>query len=1315
MRRLLLRPLLSMAVALAATMQCMFAHAATGELRVGVLSSGWAPFAKVQGSRIVGVSVDTLALALKLSDSQIHPVVYRDIKSLLEAACTGDIDLVMYVADTPDRRKCLDFTAPYFEGDAATLGRPLEPEERALPPIASARLAVVPGSFLESVFQERYPRAQRVYVKDARDAMNALVRREADYYTMLEPVVNQLLGERQFDAIRLVRRYNEPDGALRFGVVKSAPALLDAIERGLAGISPQRSRDILARWSRDRVGGDDGSANEFFLTPQEESFLAALPTIRIGVDAGLAPYTYLDASGRSSGMAVDYLQYFSQVLGIRFQRVPTRNYLASVDAARGDELDMLAAAAKDDGLLDGIPITHPYASFPLVIVGRHEATPVSSVSGLAGTRVAVTEAGGVGTLLTRLVPTIELVLEPSVSAAMAAVVDGTAATYVDDLASVDVSLQREFGDRLKVIGSLGRSLEVGFAISPTLAPRLLPLLNRALSTLPDAERQAIQNRYIAASYVLGTDWTDVALRLAPLILGLLGVVAVLSRSQYLLRREATIRKATEQQLSDQLSFQTTLIDALAVPVVLLDSDLVVQACNVAFERIAGVDRDALVGSGPSAAGGVVSDILQNLKIEGKVAVDTGALRRVSMTLNEPSGGTQHLLCWLQPFEHFRDGKRGAIASFVDVTDIRLAEIKAREATARLKDVTDHLPATVFQLRQAKNGKISGCWVSGNTYELFHASADELALRGFSPYFAHEDASRYWSTITPDHPRGTPVTIDVRVNGETGAKWARLHAISRDDDERTVLWNGYLIDTTDERERTQALAQARDDAEAASRAKSDFLAMMSHEIRTPMSGVVGLVEILERSTLDEDQRAIVTMLSSSSGILMQVLNDVLDFSKIEAGKLELDIAEVDLRKLCDLALGLLAARAHDKGVAIRLAIQESVPAVVRGDAIRLQQILFNLLSNAIKFTAAGTVTLRLSSAAAPDGQETITWEIEDTGIGLSPAQLSRLFEPFVQAENSTSRRFEGTGLGLTICRRLTELMGGTIALQSRVGEGTTATFTLLTTVCQKHYPSPPLRGVKAHVELAESSVRDSLQGMLVAAGAAIVPADGLSPHDTAVIRFSDVAAQIGEMTLVQVTDRPKNAGFKGHGGIYRLSNNPLSWHAIKQVCRVLGRPAPAPDMQEDAAGPDDHGAAAPGAPDKGLSESVSILIVEDKAANRMLLKRQLKMLGFASDAAVDGKEALLALAERRYQLMLTDCHMPGVDGYELARRVRENEIKNGMPRMPILALTAAAEPESIKKCLDAGMDECLLKPITLDQLTQVLARWAPAFTSSEGND
>ncbi|MGB6451294.1 MAG: PAS domain-containing protein [Steroidobacteraceae bacterium] len=469
-------------------------------------------------------------------------------------------------------------------------------------------------------------------------------------------------------------------------------------------------------------------------------------------------------------------------------------------------------------------------------------------------------------------------------------------------------------------------------------------------------------------------------------------------------------------------------------------------------------------------------------------------------------------------------------------------------------------------------------------------------------------------------RNEPYDVEVRARTRSGTyRWVRMRGeAERDASGVPLRLAGSMQDVTEAHAARDALIHASEAAQAASRSKSAFLANVSHEIRTPMNGIIGMTSLLLDSALDEGQREYAETIHASANSLLAVINDILDFSKIEAGKLDIDVAEMDLPASVAEARAILAFQATAKNLRLDVRVDPDVPRRVMGDRQRIRQCLINLISNAIKFTPAGSVTVRVSLAGRQNGHVLARFEVSDTGIGISSGTLSTLFQPFVQADSSTTRNFGGTGLGLSIVRRLVELMGGDVGVGSTLGRGSTFWFVL------------PL-------ELAE-------------------------------------AARPGAET-------PAESGWAGGD-------------------EVQARPAPAPG-------------AAPFVPAKFVPRySGKVLLVEDNLVNQKVARSFLERLGCHVSVAGNGLEAVQACEQGRFDLVLLDLQMPLMDGYAATSSLRK--LEQGERRTPIVALTASAMAGQRERCLGAGMDDLITKPLDVQRLEAVLERFGLRAKDAAGS-
>jgi PAS domain S-box-containing protein len=619
--------------------------------------------------------------------------------------------------------------------------------------------------------------------------------------------------------------------------------------------------------------------------------------------------------------------------------------------------------------------------------------------------------------------------------------------------------------------------------------------------------------------------------------------------------------------------------------------------------------------------------------------------------------------------------------------------------------------------------------------------------GFRPWRARALANGFRSNLA------IPVRIDGQVEGGVSVyapvpgafgpgRVTQLDALVREA-------AGAISDRRRRRAAELALITARDEAESAARAKADFLATMSHEIRTPMNGDIGMTGLLIETPLNKDQLEYAHVIRNSGEALLSVVNDILDFSKIEAGHLELESLDFDLRVLAEECAAMVAQRAHAKGVELICAVPPGFPVALRGADHRIRQVLMNLLGNAIKFTEHGEIVITASLLAESPEVATVRLAVRDTGIGIPHEKQCLVFESFTQADSSTTRRYGGTGLGLTISRRLAEMMGGRVGLESEPGQGSTFFVDLpLQKSAATVAPEPRLADAARVLVVDDNeTVRTQLQSEITALGLRPdVAATGLealamlraAPPDDPfrVVLLDQLGPEMDGEAVSQamqqdpvLSDLPRILLGASGVGSYRsqivLRVLGFTGSMVKPVRQAQLRQALVAALQLNESGEsgerDTAGTPAAFATESAAGPGISfvgarILVVEDNAVNRKVALRMLERVGVRAEAVGDGRQALTAIDRDTYDLVLMDCLMPEMDGYEATQALRLREEGTGR-HLPVVAMTANAMEGDRERCLAIGMDDYLPKPVRMETLREVLERWlgrdADVAESGEG--
>ena len=735
-------------------------------------------------------------------------------------------------------------------------------------------------------------------------------------------------------------------------------------------------------------------------------------------------------------------------------------------------------------------------------------------------------------------------------------------------------------------------------------------------------------------------------------------------------------------------------------------------------EIRGLDRDALLADGWLASLQIVAE-----EREWYLQGVFGAAARREPWVGEyqillPDGGLRWIRGEINPEpELATSGATVFTGIWQDVTQLKAAG-------ARLREITESIPVAVYQYQLTPDGQ--------QTFPFFSAAIWHIC--GITPEEVMADSNALLSQIHPDDQvalacsiaqsaqADEPWRLDFRILHPVSGEpvWVHGESTPGRQADGTIVWNGYFADISESKRASEELRRAKEGAEAANRAKSDFLANMSHEIRTPMNGVIGMTELALETELTQEQREYLNIVKSSSDALLKVINDILDFSKIEAGKLLIEKIPFNLGRTVGETLKTLAGRAHAKKLELVCDIAPDVPMAVMGDPGRLRQILVNLIGNAIKFTEKGEVILSVNKAVGSDKPNFIQFTIRDTGVGIPEDKLNTIFEAFSQEDSSITRKFGGTGLGLTISRRLVEALSGHLWVESEVERGSKFHFSIRldpdTDTSESPADMAQLAGLRVLVVDDNEINRLILGRILQSVGARVL---AFSSGEAA---LSSMMAQGGQgrlcdlvlldaqmpgmdgfttaerlMDLPQCADIPfvmlSSAGLKGDAqrshdiGFMAYLSKPYTRDELLQVLlRVIGSPpSRSAELVTRHVLNDEQ-------------VSLDILLVEDNVVNQKLATALLTRWGHRVSVAENGQLALDALAQRQFDLVFMDMMMPVMDGMEATQRFRATEQGR---RTRIVAMTANAMQGDRDRCIAVGMDDYISKPIEVAALQRLL--------------
>ena len=800
--------------------------------------------------------------------------------------------------------------------------------------------------------------------------------------------------------------------------------------------------------------------------------------------------------------------------------------------------------------------------------------------------------------------------------------------------------------------------------------------------------------------------------------------------QYIgIRTDITERKAFEARIEEQLHFIEVLLEAIPTPIYLKDTDGRYLRFNKGFEDLFGIDRKEWIGK---TVRDLVQDGTSSLMHEKDLELfQTGEVQSYESSFtNLRDGGIRHGLYWKARLTKPDGTVTGLVGAILDITERKRVEAALAASERRLQESFMASNDAAWEWNLATDAVV----FSPRWFGMLGFGEKDLPMTiGTFQELGHpDDLPRLIAEVqaVAADPNKPSYACEFRMRNKTGA-WVwilgRGMIVERDGAGRGIRLAGTNSDINDRKHAEERLAEAKEAAEAASQAKSDFLANMSHEIRTPMNGIIGMTDLALDSDLNPTQQDYLSIVKNSAESLLVILNDILDFSKIEAGKLGIEAIKFNLPVVVTETLKSIAFRAQKKGLKLVCDLPADLPTTVEGDPGRIRQILTNLCDNAIKFTRQGEITITAAFQKVGADQWEIRLSVFDTGVGIPEEKQQQVFEAFTQADTSTTRKFGGTGLGLTICARLVAMMGGRIWLESEPGKGSAFHFSIK--VGQVSTPTealPPLGswpGIPALIVDDHPRNRQNIGHWLRAWGFAVQEAASgeeallecrrRSRQDPP-FRLIVFAADGAGLSGFEFAQALSAEGLRAASALVMLSSGGVKGDALR--CRELGisgyltQPATPLELREtltrvlDQVRNDGSAGLVTRHVIKENKRSLAVLLVEDHPINQKLATTLLSRWGHRVTLAGNGQEGLEAFKSGSFDLVLMDMQMPVMGGVEATKCIRRFEAETGAQRTPILAMTANAMEGDRQLCLEAGMDEHLPKPIKPADLERALGQF-----------
>jgi len=1285
----------------------------------------WAPFDFTKDGKAQGIGIEYVELVAKKVGLKVNYVQAPWVE-LFERFKLRNIDIVHSIYKTRDREKFALFSEPFYDNTNAIVTR-RGVTISTLKDFDTKRIALIKGHGLSETLRKELHTIISIEVNDLKEALYAVSFGKADavvsslsaisYNIMKEALPNLDIGS--FDLFD-----KEINSQLYFATTPNQPILRDIINKGLDAITPQEETAIRSRWLLQ------SNANLSLLSDlslKEQKWLFDHPVIRFTGRVNYLPYEAFQEDGTYIGAMSENLNLIEKKTGILFEKNPSDSLEEIDEKVKNNQVDVFTSL-KGNHTYDATHIQVPTdIKSPVIIVGRKKYGNnfIPNLSKLTNEQVAIVKNAPYVEQIKEQYPHIQYVYVKDMQTAYEDVASGKYTYMISSLALATRKFNELSIHNLQIVGNTGYVVELYLSVPKewSLFAELIKRYFEEHSREIDISNDESMSRWENITLKPTMDYTLLIESIGIFI----ALLLLLFYWNHLLKKK--VAQKTAQLAKLLTTFDTHVIASRT------DLEGNITYVSDAFCAISGYERAELIGFNHRIV--KHSDNPTSLYRDLWKTIQKG-LTWQGRIKNRTKQGEFY---WIDSLikQEFNEKKQpiGYVAIMRDAT----AQVALEELSIMLEHNVQERTRELAQLNQEQQAIFDTALIgivllkkrviiNGNHYlnEMFGYDQGEQIGQSTQIWYSDETDWRASGTSNYRALRNKKIqSREQRLKRKDGTFfWARITFKEIDPTNKETGIVGVIEDITFEKAALEEIQRAKTVAEEATKTKSNFLANMSHEIRTPMNAIIGMAHLMSQTSLNMKQHNYLEKIDNAAKHLLQIINDILDFSKIESGKMTFEEIDFYLEDVME-HLGDLLIKAQEKGLEILFDVGLDVPTALRGDPLRLGQVLINLLNNAVKFTQMGEIKIAIHVKEQSENNVILLFEISDTGIGMNQEEQEKLFQAFSQVDVSTTRKYGGSGLGLVICKHLVEIMQGSIGATSRLGKGSTfffdAMFKLqkeqkrielnekevqnlrILIVDDNQSSRMILENILTSFKFEVSSVEDGYKAITILKEAyacakpyGLVLMDWMMPNMNGIETIQNIreTSEIAStLTFIMITSHSKDE-LKHELEKSQIDNilikpiNPST--LLNTIFSALGRDVVIQSRHRDK---------------KILNEDVlrslqnaSILLVEDNVINQEMAMEILEKAGLSVDIATNGYEAILKIKEKTYDGVLMDCQMPVMDGFEATRAIRKDKKNRSLP---IIAMTANAMAGDKERCLACGMNDHIAKPIDIAQLFLTMAK------------